>query len=58
MASTRTCPHPSSAHLALSGSRVRELLKTGEPLPAEFTRPEISEILVESTEPEPAKAAG
>jgi sulfate adenylyltransferase/3'-phosphoadenosine 5'-phosphosulfate synthase len=58
MASTRTCPHPSSAHLALSGSRVRELLKTGEPLPAEFTRPEISEILIESTEPEPARAAG
>jgi sulfate adenylyltransferase/3'-phosphoadenosine 5'-phosphosulfate synthase len=58
MASTRTCPHPSSAHLALSGSRVRELLKRGEPLPAEFTRPEISEILVESTEPEPARAAG
>jgi len=58
MASTRTCPHPSSAHLALSGSRVRELLKTGEPLPAEFTRPEISEILIESTDPEPARAAG
>jgi len=58
MASSRTCPHPANAQLALSGSRVRELLKTGEPLPAEFTRPEISEILIESTEPEPARAAG
>lgn len=57
MASTRTCPHPPGAHLALSGSRVRELLRAGERLPAEFTRPEISEILIETTEPEPARSA-
>jgi sulfate adenylyltransferase/3'-phosphoadenosine 5'-phosphosulfate synthase len=45
MASTRTCPHPADARLSLSGTRVRELLARGDGLPAEFTRPEIAEIL-------------
>jgi len=45
MASTRTCPHPAADHAVLSGTRVRELLSLGQPLPAEFTRPEIAEIL-------------
>ena len=29
----------------LSGTRVRELLAKGEQLPAEFTRPEVAEVL-------------
>ncbi|HWQ70334.1 MAG TPA: sulfate adenylyltransferase, partial [Patescibacteria group bacterium] len=33
--------------VTLSGTRVRELLRNGEPLPEEFTRPEVSEILAE-----------
>ena len=45
MASTRTCPHPASEHAVLSGTKVRELLAHGEPLPVEFTRPEIAEVL-------------
>jgi 3'-phosphoadenosine 5'-phosphosulfate synthase len=45
MASTRTCPHPSSERSVLSGTKVRELLSRGEALPAEFTRPEIAEVL-------------
>jgi sulfate adenylyltransferase/3'-phosphoadenosine 5'-phosphosulfate synthase len=45
MASTRTCPHPASEHAVLSGTRVRELLAQGQPLPVEFTRPEIAAIL-------------
>ena len=45
MASTRTCPHPADQHATLSGTRVRELLAAGEPLPAEFTRSEVAEVL-------------
>ncbi len=45
MASTRTCSHPAAEHAVLSGTRVRELLALGEPLPVEFTRPEIAGIL-------------
>lgn len=47
MASAKTCPHDASERVALSGTRVRELLRNGEPLPEEFTRPEVSEILAE-----------
>jgi ATP sulfurylase len=45
MASTRTCPHSPEERMALSGTRVRELLAAGEPLPPEFTRPEVAEVL-------------
>lgn len=45
LVSPRTCPHDHGHHLLLSGTRVRELLRAGEPLPAEFTRPEVAEVL-------------
>ncbi len=45
MASTKTCPHPPAEHVVLSGTKVRERLAAGLPLPVEFTRPEIATIL-------------
>ena len=45
VASIKTCPHDETTWLALSGTKVRELLAKGEKLPEEFTRPEVAEIL-------------
>jgi sulfate adenylyltransferase len=44
--SAKTCPHGADDHVVLSGTQVREKLSRGESLPVEFTRPEVSEILM------------
>lgn len=45
--SLKTCPHDSNQHVILSGTQVREMLARGEDLPPEFTRPEVSRILMQ-----------
>jgi sulfate adenylyltransferase len=43
--SVKTCPHEAAERVVLSGTRVRELLRRGDPLPPEFTRPEVAAVL-------------
>lgn len=59
MASMKTCPHESKAvidadgkykggaRLILSGTMLRKLMSEGKPVPAEFSRPEVINILKE-----------
>jgi len=45
MASGRTCAHGDKDRLQVSGTQLRKWLSDGSPVPAEFSRPEVLEIL-------------
>jgi sulfate adenylyltransferase len=47
MASGRTCPHGDADRLQVSGTQLRTWLSEGHPVPPEFSRPEVLEILRE-----------
>lgn len=47
MASARTCPHGPEQRLLVSGTKVRQMLASGEPIDSHFSRPEVLEILRE-----------
>ena len=45
MATGKTCPHRAEDRLTVSGTRLRELFAKQEPIPEEFSRREVIEIL-------------
>ena len=45
MASGRTCPHGEDDQLQVSGTQLRKWLEQGAEVPAQFSRPEVLEIL-------------
>ncbi len=47
MCSKNTCPHSDEDHLLISGTELRKMLSEGRKPPAQFSRPEVLDILIE-----------
>ncbi len=47
MATSKTCPHPQSDRLDISGTELRRMFAAHETIPAEFSRPEVVAVLQE-----------
>lgn len=45
MASMKTCPHEAADRLMLSGTKLRKSLSDDEPVPENFSRPEVLDVL-------------
>ena len=45
MATGKTCPHDDEDRINISGTKQREMLSKGVPIPAEFSRPEVVSVL-------------
>jgi sulfate adenylyltransferase len=55
--SAKTCPHDKENWVFLSGTQVRAMLEKGEMLPPEFTRPEVSKVLIDGMKARKGQAA-
>ncbi len=51
LASDRICPHEGADQLRFSGTKIREIFKSGKSPPPQFMRPEVSQVVLAHPEP-------